>query len=731
MNTIYSPTSNFHINDVSAGNKVRFLIDTSGNVGIGTTNPGAKLHTLWGSSGATKPSQTVSAVIETNSAADGLAFLQNDEKSTRIIFGGPSQSPSGIIEYFTSATAANRYLSFGVNGGEQVRITNAGNVGIGTTTPLYKLSVSGIASVDDYVRASYFTATSTTATSTFPRLTASSLFGIGTASYISDTATSTFSKGISLSSGCYAINGVCIREATSTVTSVAMTVPTGLTISGSPVTSQGTLAVSLDTGYIIPTSTLIYNLNNFYNTPSQRITAGTYLSWTGNTLNAFNVVTSTQPLMAQYFVATSTSATSTLPLLSVTNLGIGSNSYFSDNSTSTLSKGIDLRSGCFAINGVCVGSGGIASLGPLGQLQTGASQLFATTSDTNIGLTITSSGNTHTFTSQWIGNLAVIRGGTGLTSYTAGDMLYAINNNTLTKLASSTDGKILQLAYGTGAPSWVSTSSLGLLGSSTLAQLTQNYIPKWNGSIFNNSLIYDTGTNVGIGTTNPSSKLDVTTASLGTTQTTSSGLALVNTTAAAAGAQQISPAIRWSGFGWKTDATAASQAVDFRSFVVPVQGTANPTGYLTFQSSVNAAAYGDRMVITSGGNVGIGTTGPAGKLEVTSATAGTTVGDLLVDSANRNVYIGRLSSTTGESTTFFVRNRLGTNFMEMGGGNDYINFGTQGTSGNAMRITTEGNVGIGTTSPSTRLYVSGDAATQITVNGTTASRTVFAVGGAE
>lgn len=39
---------------------------------------------------------------------------------------------------------------------------------------------------------------------------------------------------------------------TGTVTSVAMTVPTGLTITGSPVTTTGTLAVALDTGYVIP-----------------------------------------------------------------------------------------------------------------------------------------------------------------------------------------------------------------------------------------------------------------------------------------------------------------------------------------------------------------------------------------------------------------------------------------------------------------------------------------------
>src|SRR3989338_9696800 len=115
----------------------------------------------------------------------------------------------------------------------------------------------------------------------------------------------------------------------------------------------------------------------------------------------------------------------------------------------------------------------------------------------------------------------------------------------------------------------------------------------------------------------PTSKLEVRTAGLGVTQTTSSGLALVNTTAAAAGAQQISPAIRWSGFGWKTDATAASQAVDFRSYVVPVQGTANPTGYLTFESSVNGAAYGNLMTIDSAGFVGINMTNPSVALDVT------------------------------------------------------------------------------------------------------------------
>jgi len=130
-----------------------------------------------------------------------------------------------------------------------------------------------------------------------------------------------------------------------------------------------------------------------------------------------------------------------------------------------------------------------------------------------------------------------------------------------------------------------------------------------SGGTNNYALIASSGI-VGIGTTTPSSLLDLTTNSLGVTQTTTSGLALVNTTAAAAGAQQISPAIRWSAQGWKTNATAASQAVDFRSYVLPVQGAANPTGNWILQSSINGGAYASRFGISSVGEILITGTDP-------------------------------------------------------------------------------------------------------------------------
>lgn len=53
------------------------------------------------------------------------------------------------------------------------------------------------------------------------------------------------------------INGGGGGGGSGTVTSVAMTVPTGLTVTGSPITASGTLAVSLTSGYVIPTQASI------------------------------------------------------------------------------------------------------------------------------------------------------------------------------------------------------------------------------------------------------------------------------------------------------------------------------------------------------------------------------------------------------------------------------------------------------------------------------------------
>jgi hypothetical protein len=64
-------------------------------------------------------------------------------------------------------------------------------------------------------------------------------------------------------------------------------------------------------------------------------------------------------------------------------------------------------------------------------------------------------------------------------------------------------------------------------------------------------------------------------------------MTLRNTTAAAAGAQQVSPSLVLEGRGWRTNATAQSQVVRFRQNVLPVQGAASPSAQWRLQSEIN------------------------------------------------------------------------------------------------------------------------------------------------
>lgn len=71
------------------------------------------------------------------------------------------------------------------------------------------------------------------------------------------------------------------------------------------------------------------------------------------------------------------------------------------------------------------------------------------------------------------------------------------------------------------------------------------------------------------------------------------GLLLTNVTAATSGNQQYSPVVRWTGQGWKTGGGGASQVVDFRAYVIPVQsGGTTPHYAWVIDSAVNGGAFG-------------------------------------------------------------------------------------------------------------------------------------------
>ena len=111
------------------GGSSRFKIDSSGNVTIGND----------GDSGSNPSSGYDELCIEGGNEAIGMCFLSpaaNDVEQT-IAFGDSNNNQSGKIQY----EHANDAMHFDTAGSERLRITSAGNLGLGYNSPSQRLVV--------------------------------------------------------------------------------------------------------------------------------------------------------------------------------------------------------------------------------------------------------------------------------------------------------------------------------------------------------------------------------------------------------------------------------------------------------------------------------------------------------------------------------------------------------------------------------------------------------------
>jgi hypothetical protein len=109
-------------------------IDTSGNVGIGTSSPSGRLHVRQDQNGTTR-------YILQNRNAAGTPITEID------FITGAYDLSDNRYAFIQSAGGANQYLAFGTGEGaspsERMRIDSSGNVGIGVTpSGSYKLEVA-------------------------------------------------------------------------------------------------------------------------------------------------------------------------------------------------------------------------------------------------------------------------------------------------------------------------------------------------------------------------------------------------------------------------------------------------------------------------------------------------------------------------------------------------------------------------------------------------------------
>ena len=344
----------------------------------------------------------------------------------------------------------------------------------------------------------------------------------------------------------------------------------------------------------------------------------------------------------------------------------------------------------------------------------------------------------------------------------------AADNSLATFLRADADRSVALEAYGSGTFTGTAAYNLSVDASGNIIETanpsltgtgTANYITKWSGTnTLTNSVMYDDGTNIGIGIITPQALLDVngniynrsgaiytntiagyTTNIVSINANTNfyvpSGNVSIGTTSpdaifhvAKSNAGDVGGQIVIDNFAGSTlgntaeisfltnsGASASGSGTRNARILAVNENASNGAANMQFHTW-NGSASAERMRITSGGNVGIGTASPSTKLHLYDANDDVTLkihpGDGGADSIIE--FHGQGGNIITEGFQIWYDNNvgdvhLGTTFNDNAAA---IRFHTKtgaskSTSNERMTITGDGNVGIGTTSPDYKLKVAG------------------------
>jgi hypothetical protein len=281
----------------------------------------------------------------------------------------------------------------------------------------------------------------------------------------------------------------------------------------------------------------------------------------------------------------------------------------------------------------------------------------------------------------------------------------------------NTDNSISIQGLDTGNPS-ASSEELRLSGYGVLGNRSAMYITNGHatgtmrfgvggsggnhGS--NTKMVLNSSGNLGIGTTSPGSLLHVegsrTTAALQVNQTGTGVIAnfkqggnskvlIDNSGKVGIGTDSPLEKLHVEGnLELQSNFQISSNSGNYWQRIRTVDDSASTTNAFNFETRNGSGAYLQHMVIRNDGNVGIGTTSPSANLEVSGASAVLRIGPRYTSGGDRD-FIDLIAN--GSDTKILSNNER---------------FHIENNSGNII-INPSGSVGIGTTSPSSKLQVTG------------------------
>jgi hypothetical protein len=693
------------------------LYNNGTNVGIGTSNPRAKLDVY---------NTSIFDVTDIASGQDSLLLYGGS--ITPGYYGGISwlggsrrrAGISAVLENSDSDFLGLAFFTQGIDGpgpmAESLRISHSGSVGIGTTAPAYKLDVTGTGRFTQPVLVGTPTAAGHATTKSYVDSTAVSAAGGGVGA-------GTTGQTLRHNGTSWVANSVLFNNGTN--------VGIGTTNPGEKLSLEG--------------SALAFSLRGDSSTWKGRITSGTGSLSLGANYQPYSPATqddvtkaswqmTLSPVLDKFYIsrapAGSTTLSELLTVLNSGNVGIGTTApaYKLDVTGTgrftqpvlvgaptaaghaTTKSYVDSTASSAAGGGVGAGTTG-QTLRHNGTSWVANSVLFNNGTNVGIGttnpiyklhiLTATSSPSVGSFV------LNNLRFGNE-TSYTwiqshssQPFVINPIGNNVgigttapAYKLDVTGTGRFTQPVI-VGAPtatnhattkSYVDSTAVSAAGGGVGAGTTGQTLRHNGTSWVANSNLYNNGTNVGIGTTAPLSKLHVENPIIFTTTTDIfEGIRIAHKTSADGAfpnnaGSRLSFDFLWGG--------ATRQTVG----AIEGHHTAGWGGGLVFLTTPGGSATNtptSRMVINPAGNVGIGTTAPAYKLDVTGTGRFT-----------QPVIVGAPTAAGHATTKSYVDSTIG------GGSGSTVGYWTM--NGTNISNSNTGNVGIGTTSPTQKLDVAGN-----------------------